>query len=237
MDTAPVLSVIIPIGPEEVQVPEGLLHDLQFLPGNSELIFVVSDPQFDVANRAAYHAELKLDSVSWLSARQGRAVQMNAGANVARGEFLWFLHLDSRFEAPLIERLLANLQDSPDSLHYCLLAFMKDGPQGMRLNGIGANLRSFVFGTPFGDQGLALSRQSFEKVGGYPELVHYGEDHLFVWYARQQGLRLKCCREYLVTSARKYQKRGWFYLTCRYQYLWIKQAIPELFTLIRKRYF
>ena len=234
----PLLSVVIPIGPEEEKLPSGLLSDLNFLPDGCELIFTVSDRHFAIENTPLSQELLSRYIVKWvITSSPGRAVQMNAGADTASGIFLWFLHLDSRFSEKLVSRLLANLQQHPEALHYCLLAFMRDGPLGMRLNGLGANVRSFVFGTPFGDQGLALSRASFYHVGGYPENVRYGEDHLFVWHSRQKGLRLRCCREYLMTSARKYQSEGWFFLTMRYQYLWIKQAWPELTTLIKKRYF
>lgn len=228
------LSVIIPVGPAETQIPQGLLHDLQWLPQTTEIIFVGCD-SLQQSHLKQSTQTLSQYPQTWLYTKQGRAVQMNTGAKQAKGQFLWFLHLDSRFEPELSDHLIQNLKDHPSSLHYCLLRFMPDGPKGMSFNGWGANLRSLIVGAPFGDQGLAISKESFEKVGGYPESAPYGEDHLFVWYARQQGIKLKCCWHFLNTSARKYQNNGWWALTLTYQKIWIKQAWPEFLKLVRGR--
>lgn len=237
MGSTPLLSVIIPVGPDEVSIHQGLLNDLQQISVTREFIFVTCNERFDENYRQHCAKVLAPGCVRWLNSEQGRAIQMNAGALSASGEYLWFLHVDSRFDQSLFVSLIDNLSVYPDRLHYCLLQFLADGPSNMTFNGIGANLRSVIFGAPFGDQGFAIKRSVFSSLDGYPEKAAYGEDHLFVWYARQQGVKLKCCRKYLKTSARKYTQKGWFALTCRYQYLWIKQAMPELCTLIKKRYF
>jgi hypothetical protein len=229
-------SVVIPIGPEESAVPSGLIDDLRSIPPSSEILFITCNQRFGAEQKQAVVTALKPLQVRWLASGQGRAVQMNHGAQAAVGQFIWFLHVDSRFSAALVEQLFTHLSNEPGKLHYCLLQFLADGSQGMALNGWGANLRSRVLGIPFGDQGFAVTRAVFDQVGGYPENVAYGEDHLFVWYARQQGIKLKCCDQYLQTSARKYRDKGWWYLTCRYQYLWIRQAIPELLKLLKTRY-
>ncbi|WP_415895530.1 hypothetical protein ACMXYQ_01280 [Neptuniibacter sp. PT34_22] len=231
----PFLSVIIPVGPLEEEIPQGLLHDLQHLPDGAELIFVVcKQAQLVLAQSCT---DLSKYSVKWLCTEPGRAIQMNLGAKEARGQYLWFLHLDSRFESGLVSSLLDNLKRYPERLHYCLLAFIADGPSAMPINALGANLRSRILGVPFGDQGFLISEPLFEQVGGYPEAAAYGEDHLFVWYARQQGIKLKCCSVPLSTSARKYEDKGWFKITCLYQRLWLKQAWPEFIRLVKQRYF
>ncbi|WP_415889970.1 hypothetical protein ACMXYV_01270 [Neptuniibacter sp. SY11_33] len=231
----PFLSVIIPVGPVEEEVPQGLLHDLQHLPKGSELIFVVcKQAQFALAQSCA---SLSNYSVKWLCTEPGRAIQMNFGAQEAGGQYIWFLHLDSRFEGCLVSSLLDNLNREPERLHYCSLAFTADGPSAMPINALGANLRSRLLGVPFGDQGFLISKHLFEQVGGYPEAAAYGEDHLFVWYVRQQGIKLKCCSVPLSTSARKYEEKGWFKITFLYQRLWLKQAWPEFIKLVKQRYF
>lgn len=57
---------------------------------------------------------------------------------------------------------------------------MNDGPLLSGLNAIGANVRSKVFGLPFGDQGFLIRKEVFTNLGGYPVDCYYGEDHLFV---------------------------------------------------------
>lgn len=231
----PFLSVIIPVGPIEEEVPQGFLQDLQHLPDGAELIFVAcKQAQLVLAPSCT---GLSKYSVKWLCTDPGRAIQMNRGAKEARGQYLWFLHLDSRFDSGLVSSLLDNLKRYPERLHYCSLAFIADGPSAMPINALGANLRSRLLGVPFGDQGFLISKPLFEQVGGYPEAAAYGEDHLFVWYVRQQGIKLKCCAVPLSTSARKYEDKGWLKITCLYQRLWLKQAWPEFIKLVKQRYF
>lgn len=228
----PFVSVIIPVGPYEKQIPQVLLQDLNALSADTEVIFVGcnSDAQAELF-------ESLPSTYQHMYASAGRAQQMNKGADAATGQFLWFLHLDSQFKPELIQQLFENLHLYPDALHYNLLAFseLSDAPMG--INAVGANLRSKVLGVPFGDQGFAMAKDLFFQVGCYPENVAYGEDHLFVWHARQFGLRLIVNPHYLLSSPRKYQQQGWFKLTFKYQYLWLRQALPEALKLIKQRYF
>ncbi|WP_299181289.1 hypothetical protein [uncultured Neptuniibacter sp.] len=233
----PLLSVVIPVGPEEPDIPQGLIEDLHLLPEGSEIILVGCDPIEQAVLKEQTDQVMNAYPVYWLFTAPDRGIQMNTGAAHASGQFIWFLHLDSRFSPALIDALLANLSRYPNSLHYCLLEFMSDGPSSMPLNSLGANLRSLLLGVPFGDQGFLIKKEKFNLVGGYPESVAYGEDHLFVWYARQNRVPLKCCWQKLRTSARKYERKGWLSLTLLYQRLWIKQAWPEFIRLLRTRYF
>lgn len=226
------LTVIIPVGPAEKEVPSGLLQDLQLLPENSEVIFVGCDQE----SQSQFMEKLPAAFLQ-VYASPGRAQQMNLGAEVAKGRFLWFLHLDSRFNLSLLTSLMENLNKYPERLHYSLLQFVPAGRSPMLLNAYGANLRSKILGVPFGDQGFVLQRELFFKVGQYPVSANYGEDHLFVWHARQYGLKLCCNPHKLKTSARKYRQQGWIQLTLKYQYLWLRQALPEALKLIKIRYF
>ncbi|MGH1460811.1 MAG: glycosyltransferase [Neptuniibacter sp.] len=227
----PLLSVVIPVGPCEDEIPLGLLQDLEALPEGSEVIFVGCDPAQSLFLKKLPVTYTQLYSVP------GRAAQMNSGAAQANGKFLWFLHIDSRFQPELIQQLIKNLKQYPQRFHYNLLEFVVEGQAPMKLNAYGANLRSKLLGVPFGDQGFALSRSLFKEIGPYPVNVSYGEDHLLVWFARQHGVKLHCNEHMLKTSARKYQLKGWWRLTCKYQYLWLRQAWPEFLKLIKRRYF
>ena len=237
----PFLSVIIPLGPSEKgclnSSAGSLLDDLQFLPKGSEIIFVGCESACPFPEEEGVVQQLGHYSVVWLYTEMGRAKQMNAGAELARGENLWFLHWDSRFQPDLVDTLIAQLERYPLALHYCLLAFMTDGPSSMIFNQWGANLRSLLLKVPFGDQGFFLQKKLFTRLDGYSEQATYGEDHLLVWQAHQESVPVKCCYKPLQTSARKYRKTGWLSLTCIYQFRWIRQAWPELLTLIKKRYF
>lgn len=171
-----------------------------------------------------------LDNEIIVSSEGSRARSLNAGARKAKGSFLWFLHADSRITADNLILLKHALKSSPFRLHYFDLAF--DPPGLTVINACGANWRSRLFGTPFGDQGLCISKEIFETLGGYPEDVSYGEDLMFVWKARQHGIKLNRIPSKLLTSARKYKLHGWLRLTLLYQWRWIRMSIPEAFKII-----
>ena len=220
------LSIIIPLGPHEDQVSM-LLEDLALLEQGSEVeIILVSCGDHSLP--PVCEGQLR-----WITSAQGRAIQQNAGAKVARHDMLWFLHADSRVTQQGLDALEHSVKAAPDALHYFHLKFRQDGPWGMWLNEWGARFRSQILKVPFGDQGFCLSKKNFEQIGGFPEQVPYGEDHLLVWHARQAGIKLRCVGTALLTSARKYRQQGWGLLTLKYQVLWLKQALPEVCKLIR----
>ncbi|WP_261841086.1 hypothetical protein [Aliamphritea ceti] len=235
------LSIVIPVGPAEQKLG-GLPADLiQALKSDRrlalqlqgwELILVFCEESLHLREQLA-----EQESATVLCAEAGRAKQMNAGVLAASGEFVWFLHLDSNVGLGHLWRLSERILQNADGLHYFPLAFEDDGAGPMRLNQWGANFRSVCLGVPFGDQAFCLLRESFLQLGGYPENVAYGEDHLLVWYARQAGMRLRSTGLALPTSARKYASHGWLSLTFKYQYLWLKQAWPEWMYLLRLRLF
>jgi len=221
------LSIIIPLGPDEDQLAP-LLDDLRRLGSRAEIIVVTCDEGA---------ARCKADdlNIQWLQSAQGRAIQQNTGARAAGGDFLWFVHADSRPTAQGLAALMAALMAAPDALHYFHLKFAADGPPLMRLNEWGAWARSQILKVPFGDQGFCLKKDHFNQIGGFPEQVPYGEDHLLVWRARQAGIKLRCTGAPLMTSARAYGAHGWAALTAVYQLRWIKQALPEFYRLIRRQ--
>jgi rSAM/selenodomain-associated transferase 2 len=221
MESHCILSVIVPVAPDETQWC-ALLDDLAALPAPSEVILV----------RAA-HDELAIPS-SWLQdlhIRQiqsfpGRARQMNLGARLAGGRWLWFLHADTRLGATVLTALNQFLASEREALGWFDLKFRDDGPALTRLNARGARWRSRWLGLPFGDQGFVIPAAAFAQLGGYDETVRYGEDHLLVWAAHAHGLPLHPIGATLFTSARKYAAHGWLRTTLRHWLLTLRQALP-----------
>ena len=217
-----VISVIIPLAPDETAW-QSLLDDLARLPDAIEILFVTSE------NAEILHETILLPEkeIRFLESKPGRAAQMNTGAKTAKGKFLWFLHADSKFGHNTLSALLRAIQNHPDSLLYFDLAFLNDASCLMCMNSWGVRFRSRVLKVPFGDQGFCIRKDLFSQLAGFPENLSYGEDHVFVWKAKQHGIAVQPVCAMLYTSARKYKKHGWLKTTCMHQYLWIKQAWPE----------
>ena len=101
-------------------------------------------------------------------------------------------------------------------MYYFSLKF-EDG-RILRLNSLGANLRSRLFSLPYGDQGFCLSKELFLRIGGFPENVKYGEDLYFVLKTKRLGIPIINIPNYLITSSRKYLNNGWFITTLLHQW-------------------
>ena len=227
------LSVIIPLGPEE-DAWKKLLTDLSVLPVDTEIILAAATERpgdFQSVLRAAGFKR----SVIWLKSPEGRAKQLNAGAKKAGRSNLWFLHADSRISPPAIASRKKSLEKNESSINYFNLVFSDDGPAMTRINAAGAWIRSHVFGLPFGDQGFCVSGDNFRKLGGFDELAPYGEDHLFIWKARQKKIPLVCTGGWIGTSSRKYSIDGWGSTTVSHALLTARQAIPGFFRLLKER--
>ncbi len=220
--------MIIPLAPDETAW-RGLLPALSDLPENSEIILAYPAgepaPEIDLS--------LSLHPLRLVAGTSGRAGQMNDAAQAAKGQYLWFLHADSQCETGTISALLHAIEKHPEALLYFDLVFLRDGSPLMAVNQCGVWLRSRLFKTPFGDQGFCLKAESFHALGGYPQDVAYGEDHILIWRARQKGIAITSTGARLHTSARKYKTQGWLYTTIQHQYLWLKQAWPEWIKLMK----
>lgn len=224
------LSVIIPMAADE-QAWRDLIPDLAGLPPSSEVIFALPQgtPPMEISVPHPWMV------VKQISEGVGRAGQMNAAARIAEGNKLWFLHADSRLGQETIPALLRRLSQYPDWLLYGDLRFLSDATPLMKINEIGTWVRSRFLGMPFGDQGLCIRKKLFHEIGGYPENVKYGEDHVFVWRARQCGITLRSIEAPIYTSARKYRDRGWLKTTVRHVLLTYQQAWPEFCRLVFRR--
>lgn len=221
------LSVIVPLAKNEPQW-HVLKQQLRLLPENSEVIIVATSG--DNISRQIKQLSKQIPKIQWklLYSSAGRGIQLNCGAAHATSANLWFLHADSQITQDNIDNLFSSLAKHPDCLFYFELLFHDKHTQLLKLNEFAAKWRSDLLGMPFGDQGFFLSKQTFTRLGGYVEDAEYGEDHLFVWQAKMQGVKLRRCPNKLATSARRYRQQGWLRLTLRYQTLWLKQAIPQL---------
>lgn len=214
------LAVIVPVGPGDASW-QALLLDLAALPHSIEVWLVAP---FGRAPASFSAATFGLScSLHWIESVPGRAAQMNAGAARTRAPVLWFVHADSRLSRATVAALNTFVA-APHGLGYFDLRFLGDGPLAMRLNALGAWVRSRWLQLPFGDQGFVMSAALFARLGGFNPEVGPGEDHALVWQARRQGVPLVPLAAPLFTSARKYADHGWWRTTAYHLRQTLSQA-------------
>ena len=195
------LSVIIPALNAEASLPGCLSALIPALEANLLREVIVVDGGSEDATR-----RLAEDSgATVLTSERGRAKQLIAGAEAARGDWLLFLHADTWLSRDWVERTLAHLEQNPDKAAVFTLAFRTDHRMG-KIFARRANWRARALGLPYGDQGLLISSKLYEDVGGYQD-VPLMED---VKLVRAIGkARLSVLSAEARTGAEKYERDGW----------------------------
>jgi rSAM/selenodomain-associated transferase 2 len=144
----------------------------------------------------------------------GRAKQMNAGAAIANGEILMFLHGDT--QVPKAFDVWVNefdLSQSKSSVIACAFNLKINSDRKLlRLVEWGVSLRSRIFQLPYGDQALFLKTSTFHQFGGFPELPIM-EDFVLIRTLARHG-KIAIVPAAVTTSARRWEKQGILKTTC-----------------------
>ena len=140
-----------------------------------------------------------------VTARRGRGVQLNAGASIAGGDTLWFIHADCRLDPLALWEMGRALQD-PAVIGGAFELKIDRPTPWLKVIEATANLRSRLFGKPYGDQAMFVRREIFEQVGGFPDWPLM-EDVEMSRRLRRAG-KLVIVRSPGVTSARRWLERG-----------------------------
>jgi len=136
---------------------------------------------------------------------KGRALQMNAGALIASGDILLFLHADTFISLESLSNVRQALS-APDVAGGSYKLRIDSNNLWLKLVSAIANLRSIALGLPYGDQAIFLRRKTFEEIGGYRQTPIL-EDVLLVEAIKKMG-RLALLDDYAVTSPRKWLREG-----------------------------
>ncbi len=192
------LSVVVPTLDEAPRVGP-LLADLDSALGPDDEVIVVDGSSAD--GTAEHARRLGLARARVIEAPRGRARQMNAGAALARGEWLVFLHADGALTRAHVDAVRRARGD------WGYFRLRLDDPRPVfRVIEAGLNLRCRAFDTPSGDQAIFVRRALFEALGGYAD-VPLMEDLLLVDALRARG-RPARVRQAVTTSARRWSARG-----------------------------
>lgn len=155
----PAVSVIVPALDEERELPATLRSvAAQGVPAE---VIVVDGGSADATRDVARALGAKL-----VAAPRGRASQMNAGALASAGEWLLFLHADTR----LPPGALAAIASLPAQVEAGCFRQAFDAPG--RLLGLTSRLHNWRCARTrvmYGDQAMFVRRAAFEAVGGFPE--------------------------------------------------------------------
>ena len=143
-----------------------------------------------------------------LNAAAGRGAQLAAGGAAATGDWLLFLHADTRLGPGWVAaaRVFTAGPGSERRAAAFRLALDDSDPRARRVERL-ANWRGRALGLPYGDQGLLIARALYQALGGYRPLPLMEDVEL----ARRIGRRrIVLLGAEAVTSAVRYRKGGWW---------------------------
>jgi len=153
---------------------------------------------------------------TWISGPRGRGGQLLRGAEVARGDWLLFLHSDTVLSENWANEVRQHLNTQSKAGHF-RLRFEAD-EFAPRFVEAWVRLRVRVFGLPYGDQGLLISRELYDRVGGFSDMPLMEDVDLA---GRLRG-RLVALDAVAMTGADRYLQVGW-----------LRQGSRNLWRLVR----
>lgn len=191
------VSVIIPVL-NDAGLLRTLLERLESEPGPLEIIVAdggSSDVTSEIKDRFA--------SIRWTIGPPGRGRQMNAGARLAHGEVLLFLHCDTYAPRGAIAELPALLASRNADFGAFRIRF---DPPVWPPQLLAQATRLASPWCCFGDQGIFARREFFFATGGFPEIPLLEDVH-WVRAAGRLG-RMVRSRHAVISSARRFEKIG-----------------------------
>ncbi len=194
-------SIIIPVLHESDRI-NSLIDHIHYLVRDNghEIIVVDGSPGKDTVGAIRRKGVIKLGT------EKGRARQMNAGALLAKGEILIFLHADTELPA----RAFARIDSIMKGNRYVAGAFslgIRSNKNILRSLARLASLRCRITRIPYGDQAIFIRRDYFRKIGSYQELPLMEDVELM---RRIKHRRDKICilSDHVMTSARRWEEEG-----------------------------
>ena len=192
------LSIIVPAF-NEAETITSTLQPLQLL-RNKGCEIILADGGSDDATTE--QAAPFIDQ--YVNAEKGRAKQMNAGAGIARGRWLLFLHADTLLPANFSTFLMSLATTQKQWGFFSLTLTGRD--IFFRLIEAAINVRSKLSSIATGDQCLFVQRSVFQHIGGFADIALMEDIHLCKTLRKLSSPQV--CDDKVLTSSRRWQRHG-----------------------------
>ena len=191
------LSFIIPVLNEAEQL-ESLVTQVKTLLLENVEVIVVDGVSHDGTLEA-----IKEIGCQVISSPAGRAKQMNAGAKIAKGDVLVFLHADTCLPNSVIKNITTVIHMHPWGRFNVSLSGKS---YIFRIIEALMNIRSCISGIATGDQCIFVTKILFEKIGGYSD-IPLMEDIAISKRLKRTSMPA-CIKERVTTSSRRWESKG-----------------------------
>ena len=161
----PTLSIIIPTLNESSHLPL-LFADLNAWPSDFDLTIVDGGSKDLTISIAQIQGANIIKSL-----KQNRGYQLKIGASNAIGDWILFLHADSRLDHTWVNSLLKIIKGETSKNHAWYFDFkIKKHNLEFRILELAVALRSHLLQRPYGDQGLLIHKDLYFLSGGFSSL-------------------------------------------------------------------
>lgn len=204
------LSIIVPVLNEQGQINSLIEHiNGQDYDGDFEIIIVDGDPQCGTIKA------IRDNSVICITSSKGRARQMNAGAAIARGAVLIFLHADTKLPEGALQKI-SQVLGNPKYIGGAFDLGIDSDRLILKYIAVRASFRSRLNRIPYGDQAIFIRKNYFDKIGGFRD-IPLMEDVDLMRRIKKDGKKIHILRDKVITSARRWENEGAVYTTLRNQ--------------------
>lgn len=144
--------------------------------------------------------------------KRHRAIQLNTGGRAARGDILWFVHVDADVPRDCLDEIERILDDPKVVGGYFRIRL----PRGAvyRLTDSFAHYAGILLRMRCGDHGIFCRRSVFLDIGGFPEVPLMEDVELFRLLYRRGRVTYSSKR--ILVSPRRYETMGCLRLTMAY---------------------
>jgi rSAM/selenodomain-associated transferase 2 len=194
------LSVIIPTLNEADNI-ENLINYIKNENISVEIIISDADSSDRTKEIAASQGAKVVNS-----AQASRGMQLNRGAEIASAPILLFLHADSKLELSALTTLVNQMEIDNDQIGGCFSLEIESEHPLLKFISWSSNLRAKYLNLIFGDQGIFIKKNIFERLGGFPE-IELMEDWEFSKKMKKAG-KLLYLEKKIYTSARRWEEYG-----------------------------
>ncbi|MBK9255485.1 MAG: glycosyltransferase [Saprospiraceae bacterium] len=190
------ISIIIPVLNEEKILHRLLSHLQKYIDSQSEILVIGCEKTTDYTESVCKNFDVKYI----IADGYGRSLQMNFGANAAKGEIFCFLHADVLPDSTFLTHIRSSLNSG---FRFGFFSYRFE-PSNRLLN-INASFtsRDGIF-SGGGDQIHFMDKKLFKELGGYNEKLNIMEDFDFFQKVKKKKVLYKIVAVPAIVSSRKY---------------------------------
>lgn len=217
------ISIVIPVLNEAENISNLLLHlTKNASTENISEIIIIDGGSNDGTQKAVEKFSKSTDTfiVKLFTSEKGRAKQMNAGARIAKGNILYFLHADSFPPKDFDSHIISEVEKG--NLAGCFRMKFDSNHWWLKLAGW---LTQFSWrACRGGDQSQFITQSLFNDIDGFDENYYIYEDNILIneLYKRKQFVVIQ---QWLVTSARRYHQKGIWKLQYHFWAIYVKKML------------